>query len=106
MRGKEDMRIPKKIKLLGYIFKIKIVKDLEGGKFSWSKKQIEIGNKFLEKEEAFLHEIFEAIMVKRLNRYYTNEDGAEFIFIFNHTQFCRLMTDFYQVLKDNKLLKS
>ena len=98
------MKIPKTIKLLGYDFKVIVKKNLEGGKFSWSKREIEIGDKFLEKEEALLHELFEAIMVKRLNRYYTNEGGAEFIFIFNHTQFCRLMNDFYLVLKENNLL--
>ena len=99
------MKIPKTIKYLGYTFKVKIVKGLEGGKFSWMKKEIEIGDKFLEREETFLHELFEAVMVKRLVRYYTNEDGAEFMFIFNHTQFCRLMADFWQILKDNNLLK-
>lgn len=98
------MKIPKTIKLLGYNFKVKSVKDLEGGRFDWERKEIEIGDKYSEKEEAFLHELFEAIMTKRYVRYYNNEKSSEYIFIFDHTQFCRLMHDFHQVLKENKLI--
>jgi len=100
-------KIPKKLRMLGYDWKVDISKDKtkdNGGTFSWANKLITINDKYGEEEVILLHEIIEAIMVHNLVRYYSNEGNAEYSFHFNHTQFCKIVYDIYIVLKDNKLL--
>lgn len=101
------MKIPKTLKLFGYVWKVKIeyIEEKDGGgSFNWKNKEISINNKYKEKECILLHEIIEAILVKDLTRYYGNEGNSEWKFMFNHTEFCKIVYDIYQVLKDNKLI--
>ena len=102
------MKIPNKIKMFGYDWKVKVTKDKSkdgGGDFSWSKKIITINNRWDDGQSILLHEIIEAILVENLLRYYGNEGNQEFKFIFNHTEFTKLIKDIFQVLKENNLLK-
>jgi hypothetical protein len=102
------MRIPKKIKILGYTWKVLLTKNYNkdgGGSFNWRKKTIKINDKYGESEAILLHEIVEAIMLHNLVRYYGNEGNSEFRFMFNHTEFCKIVYDLFAVLKENNLLK-
>jgi hypothetical protein len=100
------MRIPKKLRLLGYDWKVVYKKsdDENGGSFDWTTKTITINDRYGESEVIFLHEIIEAILVNNFARYYGNEGNTEFKFIFNHTEFCKIVYDIFQALKDNKLI--
>lgn len=98
------MKIPKTIKLFGFNWKIIINKKVEGGSLVWQTKTITLGNKYGEAESVFFHEILEAILMQNLHRYYTNEDTSEFQFIFNHSEFCKIIHNFYQIMKDNKII--
>jgi hypothetical protein len=102
------MKIPKKIKMFGYEWKVIIGIDKNkdgGGLFNWTKKIIKINRRYGDQDIILLHEIIEAILLENLVRYYGNEGNTEYKFIFNHTEFCKIVKDIYQILKDNDLLK-
>ncbi len=102
------MKIPKTIKISGYNFKVIVennnTKD-GGGSFSWSKKEIRINDRWDDKEITFFHEVIEAILVENLVRYYGNEGATEYKFMFNHTEFCKIVKDIYQILENNHFLR-
>lgn len=98
------MKIPKKIRAFGYDWKVVVNEKESGGSFSWKTKTITTGNKHGEKEAIFLHELMEALMVELGLRFYGQEDSMEYVFHFNHTDFCKFHKAFYTVLKDNKLI--
>ena len=102
------MKLPKKLRLLGYDWKVICTKDDSkdaSGNFFWKKKKITINDKYGEAQAILLHEIVEAVMVKNLARYYGNEGNSEFRFIFNHTEFTKIVNDIFVALADNDLLK-
>ena len=101
------MKIPKTIKFSGYNWKVKLIKDKNkdgGGSFTWDDKEIIINDRYGERECIFLHELIEALLVENLVRYYGNEGNTEYKFIFNHTEFTKIIKDLFKVLKDNKLI--
>lgn len=98
------MKIPNKIRLLGYTWKVIIDKNSGGGSFAWNDKIIKIGDKYGEKEAIFLHEIMEAILTDLGYRYYTNEENSPYLFNFNHGGFCLFHKELHKVLKDNKII--
>lgn len=102
------MKIPKKIQAFGYIWKVKIVKEISndnaGGKFSFKDKTITVSNKYGEEEAIFLHELIEAIFLQLQYRFYGQEGNMEYTFHFNHTQYVVFIQNLYQILKDNKLI--
>lgn len=100
--------MPKKLKLHGYDWKFIVTKDQNeqaGGSFDWKTKTIKINDKYGEYKVILLHEIIESVLVHNLVRYYGNEGNQEYRFIFNHTEFTKIICDIYQALEDNKLLK-
>mgnify|MGYP001582723945 CR=1 FL=1 len=99
------MKIPKKIRMFGFDWKVIIDKKDGGGAYYWETKKIIIGNKYGEMEKVLLHEILEAIITYNHCRFYGNENAQEYQFLFNHTKFCEINSQFYDILKDNKLLK-
>lgn len=98
------MKIPKKIRMLGYDWKVILNKKESGGSFDWNTKIIEVGSKYGEHEPIFLHEIMEALMTDMYMRYRGTESNQEYVFHFNHTDFCKFHKALYQVLSDNKLI--
>lgn len=101
------MKIPKKIRFSGYNWKVILTKDKNkdnGGSFSWKTKTININDRYDEAEIILFHEVIEAILTENLVRYYGNEGNTEYKFIFNHTEFCKIVKDIYQVFKDNKFI--
>lgn len=98
------MRIPKKIRMLGYDWKVFIKKNENSGSFSWKTKVITIGSRCKEQEAIFLHEIMEAILADLGLRWYGQEDAMEYHFFFNHSDFCKFHKILFQTLKDNKLI--
>ncbi len=98
------MKIPKKIRAFGYDWKVKLTKDEYGGSFSFGKRLITIGGKSNRKECILFHELLEMVMVKLFYRFEGNEGAMEYVFNFDHTGFCRINEEFYQILKDNKLI--
>jgi hypothetical protein len=99
------MKIPKKLKLFGYTWKVIYNPRESEGSFDWKTKVIKIGGGYGEQEAVFFHEIMEAIFVHLLLRFYGNEKSQEFQFHFNHTDFTKYVQTFYQALKDNKIIK-
>jgi len=97
------MKIPKKMRMFGYDWKIKIT-DKSEGSFVWKTKTIEIGDKYGEKEAILLHEIMEAIFVELHMRYTGMEGNMPYTFHFDHTEFCKFHKSLYQILKDNKMI--
>lgn len=98
------MKIPKKIKAFGYDWKVIIKKDEWGGSFKFNTRIITIGGKSTRKEVVLFHELLEMVMVHLYCRFEGAEGSQEYLFHFTHTDFCRINEDFYQILKDNKLL--
>lgn len=101
------MRIPKTINMFGHKYKLNIIHDKNrphGGSFNWTTREIKINDRYHEVDQILLHEILEATLCENLVRYYGNEGNTEYKFIFNHTEFTKIVTHFYQVLKDNKLI--
>lgn len=96
------MKIPKKIKMFGYDWKV-VQDEKNGGAYTWETFTIRINKKFA--EEILLHEILEAIITKLGYRFYGQENSMEYIFHFNHTGLIQIHKEFYQILNDNKLLK-
>lgn len=102
------MKYPKTLRLFGYNWKLEIVEDKSkenGGSFNWSERKIVVNNRYGELYMILLHEIIESIMVRNLVRYYGNEGNSEFKFMFNHTEFCKIVDDIFQALQDNNLIK-
>ncbi len=98
------MVIPKKIKAFGYDWKV-IPKEGYGGSFDFGTRIITIGKKSVHKEKVFLHELMEMVMVHLYYRFEGGEGAMEYVFYFDHTGFCRINEMFFQILKDNKLLR-
>ena len=102
------MKIPKSIRMFGYTWKIKR-NNRSGGAVNWEKedkpaREILIGRRYGEQEMVLLHELTESVLIHNLVRYHGNEVNQEFIFNFDHTRFCVIVKDLYQVLKENKLI--
>lgn len=89
------MKIPKKIKVGGHIIKVEQSKELPdaNGKFEWKENTMYICKTLpqSQKESTFFHELFH-IMNTTLNNSM-------------HAAIDSLAEQFYQVLKDNDLLK-
>ncbi len=98
------MKIPKKLKLFGYDWKIKIDPKEVGGEFTWKTKTITVGNLYGEQESVFIHEVMEAILCELQFRFYGQEKSMEYQFYFNHTGLVKFHKAFFQALKDNKLI--
>lgn len=81
------MKIPKKIKMFGYDWRVILNKDGDSG-YNWDKFEITISKKYAEEE--LIHELLEAILVHLQFRYRGIEGGMEHQFIFNHTGLCQL----------------
>jgi len=101
--GVKLMKIPKKIKMFGFDWKVVINKE-SGGSYNWIKKEIILGNKYGEASNILVHEILEAVLGYQHCRFYGNEENQEYQFIFNHTQLCNIGQEFANILKDNSLL--
>lgn len=92
------MKIPKTLKIGGHTFKIDLKSDLKGelGSCDSVKNIIEIDSNAVQsqQEATLIHEIFHAIN--------TTLDGGH---NFSHALLDSISEQFYQVLKDNKMLK-
>ena len=94
------MKIPKKLKIGGHTYEVRLVDDgealfLDGeGAISRDTHIIEINSRYpqSEKEATLLHEIFHALNA-------TFDEGT------NHMLVESLSQQLYQVLKDNKMLR-
>ena len=96
------MKIPKKIKMFGYDWKV-IMSERDGDAgYYWEKLEIHLCKRYA--EEQLIHEIFEATLVHLQFRYRGVEGGMEYKFIFDHTGLCQFHKILYQTLKDNKLI--
>jgi hypothetical protein len=101
------MKIPKTLRMHGTDFKVILMHDKNkqhGGSYNWEKREVRINDRYREAEPILLHEILESVLTEDLVRYYGNEGNTEYKFIFNHTEFTRIVLHLYQVLKDNKLI--
>lgn len=98
------MKIPKKLKLFGYNWTVKLDKIMEGGEFIWKTKTIKVSTKFGEQESILLHEIMEAILCELHFRFYGQEKNMEYRFIFDHSGLSLFHKTLYQALKDNNLI--
>jgi len=101
------MKIPKTLRMHGTTFKVVMTHDKNkphGGAYNWEKRAVYVNDRYHECESILLHELLESVMTEDLVRYYGNEGNTEYKFMFNHTEFTRIVTHFYQVLKDNKLI--
>ena len=98
------MKIPKKIRMFGFNWKVEVDKNKEGGEYIWKTKKIIVGSKYREQDKALFHEIMEAVLVDEYVRYYTNEGNSPYVFILNHDKFCIFVKRFYEILKDNKII--
>jgi hypothetical protein len=91
------MKIPKKLKILGYTYKVRITDEADSGNDNlgthWWKNQVIVLNSSLREEimaSTFLHEIIESVNYNMgLN--------------LKHNQIVRLETGLYQILKENKI---
>jgi hypothetical protein len=97
------MRIPNKIRMFGYDWKIKKT-GKDGGDVTWSNRTISVGTKYKEQEAILLHEIIEAILMELHFRFYGQESNMEYQFHFSHEGLCKFHKMLFQVLKDNKLI--
>lgn len=100
------MKIPKKLRLFGNDWRVIIKKYKSGNEvndFSFNTKTIRLGG--IDKDEAFFHELLEAILLNNYNRYYGQEGSMEYVFFFNHTDLCKIVKKLTDSLKDNNLLK-
>jgi len=90
------MKIPKTLKIGGHTFQVEI-KELDGvlGKTTWDKPKIQIDKDVPKtiQEATLIHEIFHCIN--------TTIDGTHL----GHALLDSLSEQFYQVLKDNHLLR-
>jgi hypothetical protein len=101
-------KFPKKLKLSGYDWKLIYTQNKKkpsGGEFSYLTKTIKVNDRNGEGFAMLLHEIVEAVLVDNFVRFTGCEGSQEYNFVFNHTQFAKIINDIYQVLNDNKLLK-
>lgn len=96
------MKIPKKIKMFGYNWKV-VLDDKDGGAYSWETFTIRLNKKWA--KEYLIHEFLEAIMVNLGYRFYGQESSMEYIFHFDHTGLARIHKELFRILKDNNLLK-
>jgi len=96
------MKIPKKIKMFGYDWKIIAKKDNNHASWNWDTLEIVIPRKFWQEE--IIHEIAEATLTHLQFRFSGIEGGMEYQFLFNHTGLCQFAKTFYQILRDNNLL--
>lgn len=100
------MKFPKTIIIAGRTWKISINKKDRGGWFNSDKGTILIGTKSYTKEETmqvFIHEVLEAVMSNNLLRYklpYVKNDNGNYMFVFNHKEFEKVVTDFYLAIKE------
>ena len=100
------MRIPNKIRMFGYDWKVIKLKDGDGGSYNWGKnKTIKIGNKYGHQGDVLFHELIEAVLCHNHFRFYGQEQSMEYQFHFNHTGLCKLANQLHQVFEDNKMLK-
>ena len=98
------MKIPKKLRMFGFNWKVIYDKNKESGDYNWDKKIIKIGGRYEEGYKVLFHELLEAVLTENLCRYYTNENTSDYQFIFNHSKFCNVVRQFAEILKDNKLI--
>lgn len=98
------MTIPKKIKAFGYDWKVIKEKGRYGGSFDFGKRIIGIGDKCNRKDEVLLHELMEMVMTNLYCRFEGGEGSMEYVFHFKHTDFCNIVGELFQILKDNKLI--
>jgi hypothetical protein len=97
------MKIPKKLRLFGFDWKVILGDKIEGANFDWKIKTIKISTKYKEQEKLFLHELMEDMLTEMHFRFYGQEKNMEYRFEMTHTEFCNFVNAFYQALKDNKL---
>ena len=102
------MKIPKKLRVFGYDWKViydkKNEDDYSSGAFKWKVKEIHIHTEYGDEENLFIHEIMEAVLVELGYRFYGQEKSMEYQFHFDHSGFVRFHSMFFQILKDNKLI--
>ena len=96
------MKIPKKLKIFGYEWKI-VLDDKDGGAYKWETKTIRMNKQFA--GEILIHELLEMIMVNSMYRFYPQENSMEYIFHFDHSGLVRIHKELFKILSDNKLLK-
>lgn len=82
-----------------------ITQTRSGGYFKSTKKQIGVDWKDPNHIEILIHEVLEYLLMRNLLRYYGHEASMEYVFILNHTEFCRVCKDLTNVLTENELIK-
>lgn len=100
------MKIPKRLKIFGYNWKVRYKKEDEksGGSFDWKKKEIVLDTEYGEQESIFIHELMEAILTELHFRFYGQEGNMPYTFHFDHDGLCKFHKAFFQALKDNKII--
>ena len=96
------MKIPKKLKMFGYDWKVTLYDGEGDSSYNWSKLEIKVAKKWAEEE--LMHELLEAVLVSLQFRFYGQEGGMEKQFFFNHTGLCQVHKELYAILKTNKLI--
>ena len=97
------MKLPKKVTIDGYEWKVIEQAALYGGRFITPEKTIIIGGAIKnEKIETFLHEIIEAILTTKGHRYslYANGTNDRLLFSFYHHEFESIVKDIMLAIKD------
>jgi hypothetical protein len=97
------MRIPDKVKLFGYEWKVIKSKKFNESSYTWETKTIKISLRYNESFDNFMHEILEAILVYFEYRFYPQREPQELMFIFNHTQMHLIAKEISRFLRENKL---
>lgn len=95
------MKIPKKLRLFGQDFTVSRKKLKDGGAFSLDKRTMQIPTK--QSEYYLMHELLEAVMTEHDFRFYPGNQGAEYLFVMNHSQMDLVARTLIQIILDNRL---
>jgi hypothetical protein len=97
----KTMKLPKKISICGVDYDVVQDKKINGGKFDCGTYKIKIGIRYpKDVPNIFLHEIIEAIITERGQRWRMWSDTNEkLLFSFNHAEFVNIVMDIAAALK-------
>ena len=95
------MKLPKEVIIAGRTYKVILNKNKTGASFNGNKALIEIGGKYpSDIPMLFLHEVMEAVLTERGNRYSCYTEGNEYLFSFTHKEFENFVMDVRLTLRE------
>lgn len=96
------MKLPRVVTIVGLEYKVIADKDKTGGWFNTGAKEIHIGTKIKSDiKRIFVHEVLEAILTERGNRYtlYGNGTNDRLLFSFYHYEYEQIVDELVYSLK-------